>query len=188
MTDARQPDNPFVAGDHPYPRQSLTPALPALPDWARAPVQPEPAGPTDAWAIGWNCLVRAYFGARRALAVDGPDGVPLYAPDPAGNYTQTELFARAADAAEVSIHTFRSGLVPSLARAVATFAYADAVYERALRARVHLPWPAAYSPVANPDVHPFPPRMPTCRRAISPPMPPTTAARKRLADPTVCVI
>ncbi len=158
MSDDRPPNNPFVASNHPYPRQWLTPAPPALPDWVRAPVQPEPAGPADAWAIGWNCLTYAYFAARRALAAAGPDGVPLYAPDPAGNYTQTELFARAADAADLGIHTFRSELVPSLARAVATFAYADAVYDRALREQVHLPWPAAYSPVLDPNFNPFRPK------------------------------
>ena len=130
MTDDRQPDNPFVA-----------------PDWARVPVQPDPAGPADAWAVGWNCLVRAYFAARRALAADGPDGIPLHAPDPAGNYTQTELFARAADAAELWISVFPIALRQTLASAVATFAYADAVYDRALRERADLPWPAVYSPV-----------------------------------------
>ena len=157
MSDDRPPDNPFVASNHPYPRQTLTPAPTTTPDWARIPTPPEPPAHADAWAIGWNCLTYAYFAARRALAADGPAGVPLYAPDPAGHYTQTELFARAADAAELSIHTFRSELVPGLARAVATFAYADAVYDRALREHVHLPWPAAYSPVCNPNFNPFRP-------------------------------
>jgi hypothetical protein len=151
MTDDRQPDNPFVASDHPYPRQGLTPAPDTLPDWARVPVQPDPAGPADAWAVGWNGLVYAYFAARRALAADGPDGIPLHAPDAAGKYTQTELFARAADAAELCISGFPSALTQTLASAVATFAYADAVYDRALRERVYLPWPAVYSPVGNPD-------------------------------------
>ena len=78
MTDDHQPDNPFVASDHPYPRQGLTPAPDTLPDWARVPDQPDPAGAADAWAVGWNGLVYGYFAARRALAADGPDGIPLH--------------------------------------------------------------------------------------------------------------
>ena len=102
MTDDHQPDNPFVASDHPYPRQGLTPAPDTLPDWARVPDQPDPAGAADAWAVGWNGLVYGYFAARRALAADGPDGIPLHAPDAAGKYTQTELFAPPPDAPELS--------------------------------------------------------------------------------------
>ena len=80
MSDDRPPDNPFVASNHPYPRQTLTPAPTTTPDWARIPTPPEPPAHADAWAIGWNCLTYAYFAARRALAADGPAGVPCTHP------------------------------------------------------------------------------------------------------------
>ena len=118
--------------------------------------------------MAWNSLVRAYFAARRALAAAGPDAIPLAPPDDGYKYTQTELFARAADAAELSITFLPSALTQTLASAIATLAYADAVYDRSLREQVPLPWPAVSSPVANPDFNPFKPGGSTVTTKIPP--------------------
>lgn len=96
-----QSPDPPIPSDHPYLRQCLTPAPTTLPEWTRIP--PEPSRLHEVWATGWNALTHAYLVARRALAAAGPDAVPAAEPDRAGLYTTTELFARAADAAELAI-------------------------------------------------------------------------------------
>jgi len=162
--DHYPPEDNYPIDKRPDPRVWFGRAPDTLPEWARIPEQPSPAPQTAVWTSAWGQLSRAYFAARRAIAAQGPEAVPAeMGPSFVSDYTTTELFARATDAAycELSFWLPRR-LHPGGAIAIAFLAYTDAARDRADREwavarRKKPPTVNPFAPAGPPGVRTEPP-------------------------------